>query len=81
MLILLILEQIEEFHKDPDNPIHIFQDSISKFKMTWIDYCEGKNIEKIKINKIIEFLKMLGKPLGFDAINKNMIFLVFFFKF
>ena len=60
----MILEQFEEFHKNPMNPINVFQDSISKFKLTWIEYCDGKDIETIKIHKIIEFLKMLGRPLG-----------------
>ena len=65
MLILLILEQFEQYHKNPFNPMYLYKDNINDFKMAWVEYCEGKEIHRINKVKLIDFLKHLGKTLGF----------------
>ena len=64
MLILLLLEKFEMYHKSPNNPINIYEDSITNFKLSWMEYCEGKDIKKLHKSRILNFLKHLGKPLG-----------------
>ena len=63
MIVSVILQQYEEFH-DPLNPIPIFLENFPTFKKVWAQYCEDKSICEIHKNKVIDFFRYLGPPLG-----------------
>ncbi len=74
MFILILIQNFENFHKNPLNPIPIFKDNIKKFKKGWALYCEDNFHNKIHNNQIVDFLKFIDEPLG---VKKNSNFLEF----
>lgn len=63
MFVSIILQQYEDFH-DALNPIPIYLEHFNKFKKAWAQYCEDKSVSEIHRNKVINFLRYLGPPLG-----------------
>ena len=64
MFVLILLDIFEKFYKNPNDPIFIFNDNLLHFKISYSQYLYEKSIEKITINKILDFLKYLKPPLG-----------------
>ena len=60
MLILVILNAFEEYFKNPLNPLYIYSEHLTNFKMGWSKYCEGKNYYKITAKNLVHFLKFIG---------------------
>ena len=65
MFILIIIQEFEDFHDNPTNPIQFFQDKVDIFKLAWgrFNLCSN-SIYLIHSSKIIKFLTSLGPPLG-----------------
>ena len=66
MFVLVFMDQFERFYKNPSNPLFVFKENINHFQITYAQYLAYKNKKKIHINKIVDFLKYLGLPLGFN---------------
>ena len=62
---MVLLEEFQYFSKNPKNPVLIFHENLGTFKKVWANYVEK---QKLHISKLIEFLRLLGPPLG---IKKN----------
>ena len=63
LFVLIILQKFEECYNSEINSVNFFKNE-RKFKVAWSQYCEKKGRNFININKIIEFFKHLGPPLG-----------------
>lgn len=42
----------------------MFRDNLNQFRTAWTFYCERKSQKKIHSNKIVDFFRNLGPPLG-----------------
>lgn len=86
----MLLQQFENYHLDPGNPIHSFKDYLLKFRKIWGSYTSKQRGKKIHHRMLVSFFKRLPMPLGFDdfedtdIILKNIMemkFILFFFNF
>ena len=64
-LILILFKNFEDYYKNPYNAITIFENNLFNFRLVWCQYCDKNSLKRLNINKVIEFFKILGPPLGF----------------
>ena len=64
-LTLILFKNFEDYYRNPNNPITIFQNNLYHFRLVWSQYCDEKLLKKLNVNKVIDFFKILGSPLGF----------------
>lgn len=71
LLTLVIITEFESLYKNPLNPEIIFLNNVDTFKKAWSKFSENtKNNACISRNKLLEFFRFLGTPLGIDR-NDN----------
>ena len=64
MFILIIIKQFEEFHKNSDQPILVFNDNLFLFNEKWNEFTHETKRDLIHCADIFRFLRYLGEPLG-----------------
>jgi len=66
---MVLVRLFEEFYLFPLNPLKFYDKIVKKFKFSWAHYSKSKeNRMKLNLNKLVEFLRFLGPPLGFSVI-------------
>ena len=63
--VLILLQQFEEFQKNPMNPVIIFKENVEHFQCVYSQYLSKYQVKRIHMNKIVNFFRYLNKPLGF----------------
>jgi len=63
---LVLLQQFENYHTDPGNPIHTFKDYLLKFRKVWGMYTAKQKGRKIHHRLLVPFFRKLSLPLGFE---------------
>ena len=66
LLVLVLLQQFENYHNDPGNPIHTFKDYLLKFRSVWGIYTSKQKGKKIHHRLLIPFFQKLSPPMGFE---------------
>ena len=67
---LILLQQFEEFHKNPYNPIFFYKDSIEDFEIAFNSFSTLTFLRrKIHISRILQFLRELGPPIGLNILK------------
>ena len=62
---MVLVKLFEEFYLNPLNPLKFYDKIVRKFKFSWAHFSKSKqNQLKLNINKLVEFLRFLGSPLG-----------------
>ena len=75
---MILLKQFEEFYRNPLNPLRFYEKYVSKFKFSWAHfYKSDKEKKNIHFNRLNEFLRFLGPPLG----NNKNIYITKLIKF
>ena len=64
LFILAIFDTFEDFFVNKDKALELVSTKISQFQMQWPLFCNSGTME-MNVNKIFEFFKSLGPPLGF----------------
>ena len=64
LFILAIFDTFEDYFVNKDKAFELVSNHISQFQMLWPQYCTPGTLE-MNVNKIFEFFKALGPPLGF----------------
>lgn len=65
LFILAIFDTFEDYIVNKEKALELVSTKISQFQMIWPLYCNKGTLE-MSVNKIFEFFKALGPPLGFE---------------
>lgn len=87
LLILVLLQQLDEFNKSPKNPLMVYHRQRERVNNCWGLYCIKNNPSFMLSKRLISFLRTLDQPLGIsiddnhikvvnkiDRLNLNMYF-------
>ena len=66
---MVLLQQFENYHTDPGNPIHTFKDYLLKFRKVWGMYTSNQRGKSIHRRLLIPFFQKLSLPMGFEEIE------------
>lgn len=66
LFILVLLQQYETYHNDPDNPLNTFKDYLLKFRNIWALFSAKYEGKRIHVRSLTKFFKKLSPPLGFE---------------
>lgn len=69
LFILAIFDTFEDYFSNKDKALELFSLKISQFQMKWPVYCIKGTME-MHVNKIFDFFKALGPPLGFKKTDR-----------
>ena len=72
---MVLLQQFENYHLDPGNPIHTFKDYLLKFRKVWGHYTAKQYGKKIHHRLLVPFFQKLSPPLGFEDFEDKDIIL------
>ena len=64
LFILVLIQQFEEFHFNPENPLAHFKDELENFRKIWTFYSSKDEGFKMKSFDLISLFKNLKPPLG-----------------
>ena len=62
--VLIIIQQFEDYHANPDNPLEIFLENLDEFRRVWAKYTSQYLGKKIHSRHILKFLIELQPPIG-----------------
>ena len=65
MFALILIQQFEDYYKNSCHPVFILKDFLKHFHSSYCQYLSDKNVMKIDISNILNFLRYLPPPLGF----------------
>ena len=63
-LVLIIIQQFEDYYFNPNNPLENFIENLDEFRRVWSQYTENYQGSKIHIRFLIPFLSNLRPPIG-----------------
>ena len=69
LFVLILIEQFEEYHLNPNNPLNYFYNDLENFRKIWKKYSSEYKGIKIQHCNLINFFKELDKPLGDTLFN------------
>ena len=72
---MVLLQQFENYHLDPGNPIHTFKYYLLKFRKVWGHFTAKQLGKKIHHRMLIPFFQKLSPPLGFEEFEDRDIIL------
>lgn len=65
VFLMILVKLFEEYYLNPLNPLKFYNKIVNKFKFSWAHYSKKKHSKwHIRLDKVIEFLRFLGPPLG-----------------
>jgi hypothetical protein len=64
LFILILINQYEEYHLNPDNPLHSFEENLERFRKAWSKFTSEHKGTKLEKAKLIKFLISLKPPMG-----------------
>ena len=72
LFILAVLQQFEEYHLNPNNPVNKFRERLkAEFDPLWQCVAAKYGGTKIPEKQLIPFFKALNPPLGFKGLDLN----------
>ena len=69
--VLIIIQQFEDYHFNPNNPLEIFFKNLDEFRRVWAKYTTKFKGTKITSRNLITFLSELKPPIGIIINFKN----------
>ena len=65
LIVLMVIQQFEEYYKNPFDLLFYFKKINNKFQIDYMYFIHLYNLKKFKINQMIKFLKYIKEPLGY----------------
>ena len=72
MFVLVLLDIFQQYYKNPNDPIFIFKRHLLQFRIKYTQYLQEKKISKIRLEKVLDFLRYLTPPLGSFLLTKRI---------
>ena len=64
LFILIMLQQFEEYHINPNNPLQEFKDYVDTFRKKWAIYTVKTKGVKLHRRQVVDMFRALEPPLG-----------------
>jgi hypothetical protein len=64
LLILILLQQFEEYYFNPNNPLHTFRENLEEFRKKWSIFTQEYEGVKMHHKNMKPFFRKLVPPLG-----------------